>query len=62
MQQLLDMVNAAIEAEYNNIKKTGKIHSGIEKLFRGIRWEHPELAVHVRKRMLEIAKEKGDLP
>lgn len=62
MQRLLDAVNTAIEEEYNDIKKRGKVYPGIEKTFRDIRWKHPELAVYVKKRMLKIAEEKGDLP
>ena len=39
-----------------------KIIFGIEEVFRQIHFKYPELAIHIKKRMMEIARENGDLP
>lgn len=55
-------VDDVIRKKYDEIKGHGKILEGIDVLNRQIRFKYPKLAEHVKKRMLEIAKEKGDLP
>lgn len=62
METMLKAIEGAIAEEYQGIKNRGKTLAGIEEIYRQVRFEFPELAVHIRKRMLDIAKEKGDLP
>ena len=59
---MLCQIEQSIIDEYEAVRQKGKILCGIEEIFRQIRFENPELAVHIRKRMLRMAKEKGDLP
>ena len=61
MQKMLDTIETAINEKYNQIKQQGKILQGIEEVHRQVRFENPELATHIKKRMLEIAENKGDL-
>ena len=62
MQRMLDAIDNAISEKYEEIRQSGKILVGIRDLNRQIRFNHPELAAHVEKRMMELAEEKGDLP
>lgn len=61
MKKMLNTIEKAIEENYERVKKQGKILSGIEEVHRQVRFQNPELAAHIKKRMLEIAKDKGDL-
>ncbi len=58
----LKRIEKLIIDEYEAVRQKGKILCVIEEIFRQVRFENPELASHIRKRMLQIAKEKGDLP
>ena len=58
---MLNRIDKAILERYEAIKQSGKVLSGIEETCRQIRFKSPELAVHIKKRMMQIAKEKGDL-
>ncbi len=62
MKEMICQIEQSIINEYEAVRKKGKILCGIEEIFQQVRFENPELAVHIRKRMLQIAKEKGDLP
>jgi hypothetical protein len=62
MQAMLTDIEAVIEKQYEKIRQQGKILSGIEEIYRQVRFESPELAAHIKKRMLDLAEEKGDLP
>lgn len=62
MQKMLNNIENAIAEKYTEVKKQGDILSGIEDVFRQVRFHDPNLALHIKKRMLELAKEKGDLP
>lgn len=62
MREIIEKIEKAILEKYAEIKRQGNILTGIEDLYRQIRFETPELAFHIRKRMLQIAKENGDLP
>lgn len=62
MQKMLDVIDNAISEKYEEIRQSGKIIAGIRDLGRQIRFNQPELAAHVEKRMLKMAEEKGDLP
>lgn len=55
-------INNAITKKYHEIIKNGNVFSGIENVFRQMRFEYPELAVHVKKQMMKMAEENGDLP
>ncbi|MBD5394992.1 MAG: hypothetical protein HDR71_12185 [Lachnospiraceae bacterium] len=62
VKNMLNKIDEAILEKYEVIKQSGKILCGIEETYRQIRFENPELAAHIKKRMMQIAKEKGDLP
>lgn len=62
INRLLDKIEEAIQEEYAEIKRTGIILTGIENIFRQVRFRNPELAQHIKKRLLCIAKNNGDLP
>ena len=62
MQKILNKIDKAILEKYEVIKQSGKILCGIEETYRQVRFKNPELAVYIKKRMLEIAIEKGDYP
>lgn len=59
---MIQKVNRIIEQEYEKIKDSGKILSGIRECARNIRYEEPILAKYVEEKLLKIAEEKGDLP
>ena len=59
--KMLMKIDEAIAAEYAELKLQGNIRKRIDDLFRKIRFGNPDLAKHVRKRMMEIAKKQGDL-
>lgn len=59
---MLCQIEQSIIDEYEAVRQKEKIFCGIEEIFRQVSFENPELASHIRKRMLQIAKEKGDLP
>lgn len=59
---MIDKIENAILQGYEAISKEGKILDGIEKIYRQVRFEKPELGIYIRKKMLQIAKERGDLP
>lgn len=54
--KLLADIDEAIASEYVELKQQGNILKGIEDLFLEIRFSNPELAVHIKNRMMEIAK------
>ena len=58
----IDNIEKLIIEEYEQIKQNGKIIFGIEEVFRQVHFKYPELAIHIKKRMMEIARENGDLP
>lgn len=62
MEEMIRQIEQSIIDEYEAVRQKGKILCGIEEISRQVRFENPELAAHIRKRMLQIAKEKGDLP
>lgn len=62
MQILLDSIEKAIADKYSKIQQSGKVYSGIRDLDRQIRFLHPELAYHIKKRMMDMAEKQGDLP
>lgn len=59
---MLNRIDEAILERYEDIKQSGKILCGIEDTYRQIVFENPELAVHIKKRLMQIAKKNGDLP
>ena len=59
---MLDKIEKAILEKYTEIKQQGSILTGIENLYRQVSFGNPELAAHIKKRMLQIAKNNGDLP
>lgn len=62
VDRMLGKIDAAILVEYAEIKQQGSILARIDNLYRQLRFCYPELALHVKQKMLQIAKEQGDLP
>lgn len=62
MDEMESKIEKAVAEKYEIIRQQGKILSGIEDVYRQVRYEHPDLAVYIKKRMLLMAKENGDLP
>ena len=62
IDEMLHVIDQAIILQYEEIKRQGKILLGIEEVDRQIRFQNPGLAQHIKRRMMEIAKERGDLP
>lgn len=62
IDRLLSKIEKAMQEEYTEIKQQGSLLSGIENLYRQVRFQNPELASYVRKRLLDIAENNGDLP
>ena len=62
MREIIKKIEKAILEKYAEIKQQGSILTGIEGLYRQVSFENPELAVHIKKKMMQIAKENGDLP
>lgn len=50
--KMLMSIDEAIAAEYAELKQQGKIRKRIDDLFREIRFGNPDLAKHVRKKMM----------
>lgn len=61
MDRILGKIDKAILVEYAEIKQQGSILAGIDNLYRQLRFCNPELALYVKKKMLQAAKEQGDL-
>lgn len=59
--RMLNNIENAILEKYSEIRK-GKILSGIEEVYRQLKFENPELAIHIKKRMMDMAEKNGDLP
>ena len=55
-------IDNAICEGYESIRKNENVHSEIAEIYRQVRFKNPYLGVHIRERMFQIAKEKGDLP
>lgn len=62
MRVIIEKIEKAIIEKYAEIKQQGGILTGIEDLYRQVSFENPELARHIKKKMMQIAKENGDLP
>lgn len=61
MQKMLCAIDEAIEEKYKEIKGRGKVLAEIEELNKQIRYERPELAAYIKKRLLDMEKRKtGD--
>ena len=62
VEKLMFTIESAVIESYEEIKKQGKLLDGIATINKQVRFKNPELAEFIRKYMLKIAKEKGDLP
>lgn len=62
MKEMLKQIDAAIKDKYDSLKAVDMSATKIEDVHRQLRFEHPELAEYVRKKMLEMGKKSGDLP
>lgn len=60
MEEFIKDVEEAVNKKYLEIKGSPDIEIEILKIFRAIRWEEPELAIYVKKRLTRLSKEKGN--
>lgn len=59
MDDMILSINNAITRKYHEIIKNENVFSEIENVFRQIRFEYPELAIHVKKQMIKkLGKDK----
>ena len=59
---LVEQIDKLIEGEYQELKAGGNIVGKIEGLFKEIRFERPEIALYIKKKMYGYANKNGDLP
>lgn len=59
---MIQQIEEIIERQYEKIRESGRVLSGIKECVRNIRYDEPVLAEYVERKMLTIAEKKGDLP
>lgn len=58
---LIKVLDEAVEKKYQKIKETGKVYTGIQEFCQQLRWTNPQIAEYVRKKMMDLAIRNGDL-
>lgn len=58
---LIKVLDEAVEKKYQKIKETGKIYTGIQEFCQQLRWANPQIAEYARKKMMDLAIRNGDL-
>ena len=58
---LIKVMDEAVEKKYQKIRETGKVYTGIQGFCQQLRWTNPQIAEYVRKKMIDLANKKGDL-
>ena len=58
---LIKVLDEAMEKKYQKIKETGKVYTGIQEFCQQLRWTNPQIAEYARKKMMELAIRNGDL-
>ena len=61
MDKMVSKIDKAIEKKYQEIRESGRVYRGINKLYEDLCFKKPYLAMYVRRKMMELAEEKGDL-
>ncbi|WP_251612997.1 hypothetical protein [Senimuribacter intestinalis] len=61
MDAMITAIENAIHEKYEEIKKESGVLTSIDEIHRQIRFRNPDLAEHIKKRFLELAKQNGDL-
>lgn len=61
MDEMVSEIDKAIEKKYQEIRESGRVYRGINKLYEDLCFEKTYLAMYVRRKMMELAEEKGDL-
>lgn len=58
---LIKVLDEAMEKKYQKIKETGKVYTGIQEFCQQLRWTNPQIAEYARKKMMDLAIRNGDL-
>ena len=58
---LIKVLDEAVEKKYQKIKETGKVYTGIQEFCQQLRWTNPQSAEYARKKMMDLAIRNGDL-
>lgn len=58
---LIKVLDEAVEKKYQKIKETGKVYTGIQEFCQQLRWTNPQIAEYARKKMMDLAICNGDL-
>lgn len=58
---LIKVMDEAVEKKYQKIRETGKVYTGIQEFCQQLRWTNPQIAEYVRKKMMDLAIHNGDL-
>ena len=59
--ELIKVLDEAVEKKYQKIKETGKVYTGIQEFCQQLRWTNPQIAEYARKKMMDLAIRNGDL-
>lgn len=58
---LIKVLDEAVEKKYQKIKETGKVYTGIQEFCQQLRWTNPQIAEYARKKMMDLAIRNGNL-
>ena len=61
MDKMVSEIDKAIEKKYQEIRESGRVYRGINKLYEDLCFEKTYLAMYVRRKMMELAEENDDL-
>ena len=61
MDEMVSEIDKVIEKKYQEIRESGRVYRGINKLYEDLRFEKTYLAMYVRRKMMELAEENDDL-
>ena len=62
MDTMITAIENAIHEKYEEIRKEPGVLISINEIHRQIRFRSPDLAGHIKKRFLALAKQNSDLP
>ena len=55
MDKMVSEIDKAIEKKYQEIRESGRVYRGINKLYEDLCFEKTYLAMYVRRKMMELA-------
>ena len=58
---LIKVMDEAVEKKYQKIRETGKVYTGIQEFCQQLRWTNPQIEEYARKKMMDLAIYNGDL-